>query len=646
MTTPADTAALSPEAAATLRHDLRTPLNHVVGYCEMLLEDAADPALAPRRAALEQALAAGRDALTLINTSLPGTGRVVPLADLAALRESLRAPQQRILSAVTTLLASPDADDGFAADLRRIRNSAEGLGQGLATRGPRPEAPGADAAGPATHTAPEAGGAAAARILVVDDGAENRDLLARRLAREGYAVAVAEDGARALARVAREPFDLVLLDVMMPELDGFAVLERLKGDPATRDIPVIMISALDDVASVVRCIEHGAEDYLPKPFDPVLLRARITASLEKKRLRDTEVEYLRQVSRVIEAASAVEAGRYTAGGLSDLARRADALGRLARVFDGMATEVRAREERLHRQVESLRQEIEVARRAGAGATVADHSRLPLGTTFAGRYRVDDVVGSGAMGTVYRAHDRELDETIALKALRPEFVNDAALLERFKTEIRLARRITHPNVVRTHDFGECDGIYYLTMEYVEGITVQKLIDTRGHLGVASTVAVARQLAQALDVAHGHGVIHRDLKPPNLLLDDAGLLKVMDFGVARLAERSATITEAGLVVGTPAYMAPEQLLGEAVDARSDLYAVGAVLYECLTGRLPFQASTAVSLIAKLLKDEPVEPLGLTAEVPPALGALVLRLLAKRPEDRVQTAAELGRLLNELG
>ncbi len=643
MTQPTDAAPLSPEAVAELRHDLRTPVNHIVGYCEMLLEDATDPGLAARRTALEQALAAGRDALTLINTSLPGT-RVVPPAEVALLRESLRAPQQRILSAVTTLLDGPAADAGFTADVRRIRNSAERLVQGLGARAATPADP--PGAGPAPRPAGAAAAPAPARILVVDDGEENRDLLARRLERQGYAVEVAEDGARALARVARSAFDLVLLDVLMPELDGFAVLERLKGDPATRDIPVIMISALDDVATVVRCIEHGAEDYLPKPFDPVLLRARITASLEKKRLRDTEVEYLRQVDRVIEAASAVEAGRYAAGGLSDLARRADALGRLARVFDGMATEVRARETRLHRQVESLREEIEVARRAGAGAAVVDHSRLPLGTLFAARYRLDDVVGSGAMGTVYRAHDRQLDETIALKALRPEFVNDAGLLERFKTEIRLARRITHPNVVRTHDFGESDGIYYLTMEYVEGITVQKLIDTRGHLGVASTVAVARQLAQALDVAHGHGVIHRDLKPPNLLLDDAGVLKVMDFGVARLAERSATITEAGLVVGTPSYMAPEQLLAEPVDARSDLYAVGVVLYQCLTGRLPFEASTAVSLIAKLLKDDAAEPRGLNADVPPALGALVLRLLAKRPEDRVQTAAELGRLLNELG
>jgi serine/threonine protein kinase len=142
-----------------------------------------------------------------------------------------------------------------------------------------------------------------------------------------------------------------------------------------------------------------------------------------------------------------------------------------------------------------------------------------------------------------------------------------------------------------------------------------------------------------VAHAQGVIHRDIKPQNLLLDQAGVLKVMDFGVARLAERTSTLTEAGLVVGTPAYMPPEQLLSETVDARSDLYAVGVVLFECVTGRLPFEATTPVALIAKLLSQEPVAPLEITPGLPPALSALIVKLLAKRPEDRLQTAAELA-------
>ncbi len=160
------------------------------------------------------------------------------------------------------------------------------------------------------------------------------------------------------------------------------------------------------------------------------------------------------------------------------------------------------------------------------------------------------------------------------------------------------------------------------------------------------ADAAQLAHSLQVAHEHGVIHRDIKPQNLLLDDAGVLKVMDFGVARLAERSTSMTEAGLVIGTPAYMPPEQLLAEQVDARSDLYAAGVVLCECLTGKPPYEAASVTSLVAKMLTTEARPPVEVNAEIPPALSALIMRLLAKKPEARVQTAAELAEQLVGLG
>jgi len=208
-------------------------------------------------------------------------------------------------------------------------------------------------------------------LLVVDDNEINRDILSRHLERQGHTVAVAENGRQALEMVSTHPFDLVLLDVMMPEMDGYRVLERLKGDEAWRDIPVIMISALDEIDSVVRCIELGAEDYLPKPFDPVLLRARIGACLEKKRLRDQEVEYLRSVARVTAAATAVEAGEFEPESLADVARRTDGLGRLARVFQRMAREVYAREERLKRQVHELRIELSQARQARQVAEITE-----------------------------------------------------------------------------------------------------------------------------------------------------------------------------------------------------------------------------------------------------------------------------------
>ena len=474
---------------------------------------------------------------------------------------------------------------------------------------------------------------------------DNRAVLERRLRRQGHTVESVPGGHSALERLARERFDLVLLDVLMPDLDGLAVLERMKADPALRDIPVIMISALDDVASVVRCIERGAEDHLTKPFDPVLLRARINACLEKKRLRDIELEYLREVGRVIQAATAVEAGNYESGTLSAVAQRGDELGRLARVFDGMANQVRARESRLREQVAELRAEIEEAKQSTRKTTPREMPNLPSGQLFAGRYEVLEEVGEGGMGVVYRAFDRELGEQVAVKTLRPELLQDPTLIERFKSEIRLARHITDKHVVRTHDFGERDGVCYLTMEYVEGLTVRELLDTRGKLGVGPTLAIASQLAQSLQAAHDQGVIHRDIKPQNLLLDREGGLKVMDFGIARLAGGSSGLTEVGMAIGTPDYMSPEQMLGETVTEASDLYSMGVVLFECLTGRLPFVASSPMALIAKTLHGEPPDPVSLNPEIAPPLAALVLRLLAKQPAQRPTGAAELGRLLGEL-
>ncbi len=630
---------LTAEAQAQLRHDLRTPLNHVIGYTEMLLEDATAPA---QRERLERALGGARAALELINAALGSARRIVP-ADVAQLYEALQAPRETIVEAILALIVPESGGAAaFNADLRKILSAADRLAPEPAPLAAQPREQASVPPAPPVEAQPSQ-----ARILIVDDGAENRDVLRRRLEREGHAVEAAENGRRALERVAQRPYDLVLLDVLMPELDGYAVLDALKGSPKTRDIPVIMISALDELEGIVRCIERGAEDYLHKPFDPVLLRARINASLDKKRMRDQEVEYLREVNRVIAAAAAVEGGRYRPGSLAEVTRRDDELGHLARVFDNMAQQIKAREERLRDRVRDLRQEIEWARRDSREAeTSVDGGNLRSGETFAQRYEIIAVLGRGGMGTVYRAKDLELEEEIAVKTLRPEFVADKTLLARFKDEIRLARRLTDANIVRTHDFGEWSGVCFLTMECVQGITVRELIDTRGRLGVSATLAIAAQLAHSLAVAHEHGVIHRDIKPQNLLVDEAGVLKVMDFGVARLAERSTANTEAGLVLGTPSYMPPEQLMGEPVDARSDLYAAGVVLYECLTGRLPFEAGSVISLVAKLLKEEARPPQEVNPEIPPALSALVLRLLAKRPEDRMQTAVDLGAQLAALG
>jgi len=629
-----------PEAAKQLRHELRTPVNHIVGYAEMLLEDLEGPDSERARALLEAAIEGAREILGLINGALPPSLAEPSPSDVESLYASLQPPRRRVIEAAAALASTPpiSGDEAALDDLRRIREAAERL----APPGePAEEASDARVAG-AGAVAVEDG---RARILIVDDDENNREVLRRRLEREGHATACAVHGQDALERVHEERFDLVLLDVMMPVMDGYETLQRLKSAPETRDIPVIMISALDDMRSIVRCIERGAEDYLPKPFDPVLLRARIDASLEKKRFRDQEVDYLRQVDRVIEAAAAVEAGAYDRTSLSEVAQRADALGHLARVFDSMASEVRSRENRLRARVRELRHEIDAARVSRPGAVSFDGAQLEPGQTFAERYEILELLGHGGMGTVYRARDLELQEDLAIKTLRPEFVSDPVSLERFKTEIRLARRISHPNVVRTHDFGEADDVKFLTMELVEGLTLRDLIDSRERLGVSAVLAVAAQLADSLAIAHAQGVVHRDIKPQNLLLDADGVLKVMDFGIACLAQRSSNLTQAGGIVGTPAYMSPEQLIGEHVDERSDLYSVGVVMYECLSGRPPLDGGSAITLIAKVLREDP-PPLGdLATGTPEPVCALIHRLLAKNPSDRVPSAAALGAELARL-
>ena len=483
-----------------------------------------------------------------------------------------------------------------------------------------------------------------ARILVVDDLEANRGVLERRLQREGHTVASAASGLEALAILGKEPFDIVLLDVMMPGMDGYETLEKLKSSPETRDISVIMISALDDMASIVRCIEHGAEDYLPKPFDPVLLRARISASLEKKVLREREKEYMRDVTRVVAAAVSVERGAYSAGSLAQVAQRVDELGTLARVFDSMMAGIREREKTLRSQVDRLREEIQGVTDGPVETDAGGPGVLKTADIFASRYWIQRPIGSGGMGMVYLAEDLELGEMIAIKTLRPELLtSDETAIDRFRNEIRLARRMAHRNIVRTHDFGKSDGVYFVTMEFVEGTTLRAVLDKRGHLGAPAMLAIARQLTEALQCAHQEGIIHRDIKPQNLLLDSSGTLKVSDFGVARLAQRGAnSLTQTGMVVGTPAYMAPEQLLEEEVDARSDLYSVGVVLYECLTGRPPYQAKSPISLIAKILHEVAEPPDVVAPDVPRAVSAMVMQLLAKSVEERIQSAEVLSQML----
>ena len=285
--------------------------------------------------------------------------------------------------------------------------------------------------------------------------------------------------------------------------------------------------------------------------------------------------------------------------------------------------------------------------AGATArTPAPGGALQIGSLFGARYEILAELGSGGMGVVYKAHDRELDDVVALKMLKPAAWVDSQQLERLKSEIKLARRITHPNVLRTFDFGEIDGRAFISMEYVRGLTLRYLLNETGRIPYSAALRIARQLGWGLMAAHAVGVLHRDIKPENLILEANGNAKLMDFGIARPARRvEPGQTEAGTFVGTPNYSPPEQLAGNEVDERADLYAAGVVLCEMFCGALPFRGSNTMEIYVAQMQSEPIKPSTHWQEIPPPLEEIILRCIARNPADRFQSAVELSRALSKL-
>lgn len=267
--------------------------------------------------------------------------------------------------------------------------------------------------------------------------------------------------------------------------------------------------------------------------------------------------------------------------------------------------------------------------------------LELGTTVESRFVILRCLGAGAMGAVYLAKDLELDEEVALKVLPPSTFHDETAVKRFINEVRIARRISHRNVVRTHDVGRWEGGLFLTMEYVSGRSLRHELDLRGTLPSREVAQIGVQLMDALATAHAEGIVHRDVKPQNLVLDPTGLLKVLDFGIAVVEGKSGQLTEAGLVVGTPVYMSPEQLMGDTIGPASDLYATGVVLYECLSGALPYESSNPMALAAQIAGRGPVPLEQRVPTTAPEFCQLVTELLQRAPASRPSAAQVAERL-----
>jgi eukaryotic-like serine/threonine-protein kinase len=267
----------------------------------------------------------------------------------------------------------------------------------------------------------------------------------------------------------------------------------------------------------------------------------------------------------------------------------------------------------------------------------------INTVFDGRYRIMRKLGSGGMADVYLAEDEELGRRVAIKILNDRHANDEQFVERFRREAKNAAGLSHPNIVSIYDRGEAEGTYYIAMEYLDGRNLKELVVARGPLPIPDTIEATRQVLAALRFAHRKGVVHRDIKPHNVMADADGRLKVTDFGIARAGV--SQMTEAGSIIGTAQYLSPEQARGTAVDQRSDLYSIGIVLYEMLTGQVPFTGDSPVEIAMKHLSDTPRPPSLLRPEIPPDLDMVVLRALAKSPEDRFQTAEEMDEELQRV-
>ncbi len=275
---------------------------------------------------------------------------------------------------------------------------------------------------------------------------------------------------------------------------------------------------------------------------------------------------------------------------------------------------------------------------------APREELTTGSTFADRYQIIEELGKGGMGKVYKAQDTEIKEKIALKLIKPEISSDKKTIERFQNELKLARKISHRNVCRMHDLGKSEGNYFITMEYVDGEDLKGMIRMMGHLSDGKSIAIAKQVCEGLSEAHRIGVVHRDLKPSNIMIDREGNAKIMDFGIARSLSGKG-ITGVGVMIGTPEYMSPEQVESKEIDQRSDIYSLGVILYEMVTGQVPFDGDTPYSIGVKHKSEMPRNPKEINPQISDDLNGVILKCLEKDKEKRFQSAGELKNELESI-
>ena len=421
------------------------------------------------------------------------------------------------------------------------------------------------------------------RILIVDDEPSLRLAFKYVLERQGHQVIVAEDGYLGLRNLKENgPFDLAILDIHMPEIDGVSLLKQSRElDP---DLSVIVVTGRATVDTAVTCLKSGAFDYLTKPLDNIhgVCEGVVQDAIHQTRARRQHVEQRRRT-----------------------------IDPLPRTDSNPALPARA-----------------------PGLQI-------------GRYTLERRIGAGGMGEIWEAYHPGLRCKVALKMLRPGALDHETAVERFNREVTAVTQLKHPNTVRVLD-GDVtdDGVHYYVMEHLDGLDLAAHVNKEGPVGVGDALRFSRQICGALHEAHTQGIIHRDIKPENLFLARRGqqtAIKLLDFGIARLAEPS-TLTQVSPWIGTPAYIAPELIEGQPADARSDIYALGAVIYFMLTGRAPFTGEHVAALLQHHLRSAPTPPSRFAPNaIPPPVDEVVLRCLAKEPEERYPNAAWLDNALS---
>jgi serine/threonine protein kinase/CheY-like chemotaxis protein len=406
------------------------------------------------------------------------------------------------------------------------------------------------------------------QLLVVDDNEVNRDMLSRRLSRKGYQVKTASNGHEALKMVENGSFDLILLDIMMPGLNGIEVLKILRQKYSTAELPIIMATAKDRSEDVVEALELGANDYVTKPIDFPVVLARVTAHLRQK------------------VAAAPK-----------------------------------------KEKTPTPQEI------GPGVTLAE------------KYLLEDKLGTGSFGTVYRAKHLSLQQSVAIKVLQTSLAPASEALARFRREGISACRVRHPNAVSVLDFGiTATGVAYLVMELLQGRSLAEELKEKGTLTPMRCAAILAPICDVLAEVHAQGMVHRDIKPANIFIHNghAGeIIKVLDFGIAKLVgdvTEEEHLTVEGSILGTPTYMAPERFSNENYDGRADVYSLGVLLYRMLGGRTPFQSKDLMAVAMQHLRETPRSLRELNPMVTRELEAVVMAAMSKSMHDR-PSASELS-------